>query len=73
MIEIEWSVLSQQCLRGRRLGTMDRLQQEVNAWAAQRNAAQATVRWRFTARDARRALRAVYPVIPATTADDNPS
>jgi hypothetical protein len=65
MIEIEWSVLAQQCLRGRRLGDTATVQREVNAWAHRRNAERATVRWHFTTRDARRALARCYPV-PST-------
>ena len=65
MIEIEWSVLAQQCLRGRRLGDMATVQREVDAWADRRNADHATVRWHFTTRDARRALAKCYPV-PST-------
>lgn len=64
MVEIEWSVLARQCLRGRRLGTIEEVQREVDAWVARRNAARATVEWRFTTRDARRAMRTVYPIAP---------
>jgi hypothetical protein len=62
MIEIEWSVLAQQCLGQRRLGDIATVQHEVDAWADTRNAQQATVRWHFTTRDARRALESCYPV-----------
>jgi hypothetical protein len=61
MIEIEWSVLSQQCLGQRRLGDLATVQREVTAWAAARNAAQATVHWQFTTTDARRTLAKLYP------------
>lgn len=62
MQEIEWSVLAHQCLGQRRLGDLDTVQRAVDAWAAARNAAAATVRWRFTTPDARRALRKLYPI-----------
>src|SRR5262249_29821944 len=47
MVEIELSVLGGQCLK-RRLPTRNTVQQEIAAWARQRNAAKATVQWRFT-------------------------
>ena len=61
MIEIEWSVLAQQCLKGRRLGTIAAVQHEVDAWAAARNARHATVNWRFTTEAARQTLHQLYP------------
>ncbi|RIK40295.1 MAG: hypothetical protein DCC58_14070 [Chloroflexi bacterium] len=61
MIEIEWSVLAQQCLKGRRLGTIDVVQHEVAAWAQARDARQATVNWRFTTDQARQTLHRLYP------------
>jgi len=66
MVEIEWSVLAQQCL-GRHLDTLERVQQEVDAWAARRNTERATVKWRFVTPDARRALDHLYPT-PVRTA-----
>lgn len=70
MIEIEWSVLAQQCLKGRRLGTIEVVQHEVDAWAAARNARQATVNWRFTTDAARQTLHRLYPdpAFPAAAA-----
>lgn len=68
MIEIEWSVLAEQCLGNRWLADRASVQHEVDAWAAARNAARATVRWRLTTRDVRRALASSYPVPAATTA-----
>ena len=68
MIEIEWSVLAQQCLKGRRLGTIAVVQHEVDAWAAARNARQATVNWRFTTIQAREVLGHLYPT-PVERAD----
>lgn len=60
MIEIEWSVLADQCL-GRRLPDQAMLEREVAAWEAARNAARATIEWRFTTADARRKLHRLYP------------
>lgn len=61
MQEIEWSVVARQCLN-RRLPDIATVQQEVDAWASERNAARATVHWRLTLIDARRCLRRLYPV-----------
>ena len=66
MIEIEWSVLAHGCL-GRHIPDSTMLQTEVDAWAARRNAEQATVHWRFTTTDARRAMHALYPNVGQTT------
>jgi hypothetical protein len=61
MAEIELSVLARQCLR-RRLPDKATVRQEIGAWEAQRNAARATVQWRFTTQDARVKLSRLYPV-----------
>jgi hypothetical protein len=62
MAEIEFSVLSRQCLN-RRIVDRDTLQREVAAWTMARNARGATVDWRFTTQDARVKLKRLYPVI----------
>ena len=58
--EIELSVLSRQCLN-RRVPDPDTLATEVGAWETRRNAAGATVDWRFTTDDARIKLKRLYP------------
>ena len=58
--EIELSVLMGQCL-DRRIGDAETLEREIAAWEGRRNAAKATVEWRFTSRDARHKLSRVYP------------
>jgi DDE superfamily endonuclease len=63
MAEIELSVLSGQCL-DRRLGDRQTLAAEAAAWERRRNAARATITWRFTAADARVKLHRVYPAHP---------
>lgn len=63
-VEIEIGVLSRQCLK-RRIPTKAVLQQEVAAWEAERNAAKATVEWRFTSDKARTKLSRLYPDLPA--------
>lgn len=60
MVELELSVLARQCLN-RRLPSQMAVQAEVAAWAATRNAAQATVEWRFTTDHARIKLHRHYP------------
>lgn len=62
MAEIEFSVLSRQCLN-RRIGEAEVLRSEVRAWQQQRNAASKTIDWQFTATDARIKLKRLYPVI----------
>ena len=60
MAEIELSVLSRQCL-DRRIPDQQTLRREVAAWEHKRNAAEASVDWRFTTADARIKLRKLYP------------
>lgn len=62
MAEIELSVLARQCLN-RRIPDQEALIQEIAAWEARRNAADATVEWRFTTDDARIKLKKLYPVL----------
>ena len=60
MAEIELSVLARQCLQ-ERMESPEKIQQQVEAWQQQRNAAQATVDWRFGVQDARCKLKQLYP------------
>jgi hypothetical protein len=60
--EIECSVLSRQCL-DRRIGDMETLRNEIQAWKQQRNRASKSVDWQFTTADARIKLKRLYPVI----------
>jgi DDE superfamily endonuclease len=62
MAEIELSVLAGQCL-DRRIESMGRLRQEVEAWEADRNERQVGVNWQFTTADARIKLHRLYPVL----------
>jgi DDE superfamily endonuclease len=64
MAEIELSVLQQQCLE-RRIPDEDTLKRAIAAWEHQRNAAQATIDWRFSVTDARKKLERLYPSLPA--------
>ena len=58
--EIEFSVLSRQCLN-RRIPDKAGLSTEVAAWQANRNSAGMKVDWRFTTSDARIKLKRLYP------------
>jgi hypothetical protein len=60
MAELELSALERQCLN-RRLADRPTMEREVAAWVDQRNAAQTTTDWRFTAEDARIKLKRLYP------------
>ena len=62
MVEIEISVLSEQCLDDR-IPDEDTLQREVAAWETSRNERRATVNWRFSTADARVKLKRLYPDI----------
>jgi hypothetical protein len=60
--EIEFSVLSRQCL-DRRVPDAATLAREVAAWQQRRNAAARPVDWRFTTADARIKLKRLYPSV----------
>ena len=60
MAEIEFSVLSRSCLK-QRLPDQEALQREVQALVKERNAARATINWRFNTQDARTKLHRLYP------------
>jgi hypothetical protein len=61
VVECEFSALVRQCLGNRRLGTVEAVRREAEAWVAARNAEGATVAWQFTTADARVKLRRLYP------------
>lgn len=67
-MEIEWSVLTRQCV-DRRIGDVETLAREVAAWQAARNAAHVTVDWRFGVGEARTTLARLYPVITSVAED----
>jgi hypothetical protein len=60
MAELEWSVLSRQCLH-RRIPDQATLETEVAAWVAARNAERLTTSWHFTKEEARTRLPWLYP------------
>ena len=67
-MEIEWSVLTRQCI-DRRIGEIERLRQEIGAWEAPRNDAKATVEWQFGVTEARTTLARLYPLITTVAQD----
>ena len=64
MAEIEFSVLSRSCLRQRLLDE-EALGREVQALVTERNAARATINWRFSTQDARGKLHRLYGRLPS--------
>ncbi len=67
-MEIEWSVLTRQCV-DRRIGDGETLAREVAAWEAPRNAARVTVNWRFGVPEARTTLARLYPITSPVVED----
>jgi hypothetical protein len=61
MAERELSVLTRQCL-DRRIPDQPTLEQEVTAWADDRNHETVGIDWRFSVEDARSTLTHLYPV-----------
>jgi hypothetical protein len=61
--ENELSALTRQCVHGRRFETMEKLRDEVTAWATECNDKQKGVQWRFTLENARVKLNSLYPKI----------
>jgi hypothetical protein len=60
MAELEFAILSRQCL-GRRLPGPTGLQRETAAWEAERNRNRAKAHWHCTTTQARSKLRRLYP------------
>ena len=58
--EMEFSVLSRQCL-DRRIATADDLAREVAAWERRRNETRTKIDWSFRVADARVKLQPIYP------------
>jgi hypothetical protein len=59
MAEIEFAALSTQCL-DRRIGEVETLSEEVQAWTTERNLNRTTVNWQFTQSKARSKLQRHY-------------
>lgn len=63
--EIELSVLSRECLAGRRIPTPEQLAGEVALYETRRNATAAPIDWGFTCDKARLKLHRLYPSNPS--------
>jgi hypothetical protein len=61
--ENELSSMTRQCLKDRRIGDINELREQTEAWATSSNAKQRGVDWQFTIDDARRKLKSLYPQI----------
>ena len=61
--ESELSCMTRQCLRGRRIGDLATLQEEIAAWSGTVNDRQRSVNWQMTVDDARCKLKSIYPEI----------
>ena len=55
--------MTKQCLSDRRIGDLDLLQSEVEAWSNSVNQKQRAVDWQFTIEKARVKLKRLYPKI----------
>jgi transposase len=62
MAEIEFSILSRQCLE-RRIPDRETLEKEIAVWVKKRNSHPKPMEWRFTTEDARIKLKRLYPTI----------
>jgi hypothetical protein len=62
MAEIELNVLTKQCLN-RRIGELQEIREEAEAWQNSRNNKNAKIDWQFTTKDARIKLKRLYPSI----------
>jgi len=60
MAEIELNVLNNQCL-GRRIDSIDKVRDEVEAWEMSRNGLEKKINWQFTTDKARIKLKRLYP------------
>lgn len=61
--ENELSSLTRQCVSGRRLGKLSKLQSEIKAWSIDTNTTQRGVDWQMRIDDARCKLQSLYPKI----------
>jgi len=61
--ENELSSMTRQCVKDRRIGTIEELREETSAWAAATNSKQRGVDWQFKTEDARIKLKSLYPKI----------
>lgn len=55
--------MTRQCLKNRRMGALETLQEEIAAWATDVNLTQREDDWQMKVGDARIKLKAVYPKV----------
>ena len=55
---MEFAAFSKQCLGGRRIGSLEKMAQEAQAWCQRRNQEGVKVNWTFTKSKARDKLQA---------------
>lgn len=60
MAEIEWAVLTKQCL-DQRIASQTQLLRQIATWQAERNSKKDTVKWLFTCEKARQTMARLYP------------
>lgn len=65
MAEIEFSALSRQCLE-RRIGSTEKLSQELQAWVKNRNKEKVKIHWSFTVGKARHTMASQYQKVNPT-------
>ena len=61
--ENELSSMTRQCLNGCRIGDIEQLREQTQAWATASNDKQRGVDWQFTIKDARTKLKSLYPCL----------
>jgi hypothetical protein len=61
--ECELSAMERQCLKDRRIGSIEELEEEIQAWAVDVNERQRGVDWQMKIGDARIKLKSIYPKI----------
>ena len=66
MAEIELNVLQGKCLN-KRIGSIEKVISEVDAWQRHRNSMSKKIDWQFSVEDARIKLKRLYPVIVKET------
>jgi hypothetical protein len=59
--ESELSSMTRQCHKGRKIGNIEILREETQAWAEHNNSSQRDVDWQFKVETARTKLASLYP------------
>ena len=63
MAECELAAMTTQALTGKRIPSIDELNQTLSAWSTSRNNSQTGINWHFTTDDARIKLKRLYPEV----------